>query len=157
MRAIKGIDRRVTRKLGVVPLDTFLINSLKFKMVSTQLLDRFMYMAADPEVDIAPTVKGIRFPRFHFQPSPRRGQLISIGQKATTKLGEGRKGIRHTGRVAYLNKSVRHEIYLSSATDGHPVGMVFLADQMWKRLRFMRILVADSSGVGNNKASNGEL
>ena len=50
-------------------------------------------MEANTEVDIAPTVKGIRFPRFHFQPSPRQGQLISIGQKATTKLGEG--GERH--------------------------------------------------------------
>ena len=49
-------------------------------------------MVADPEVHIAPTVKGIRFPRFHFQPSPRQGQLISIGQKATTKLGEEEGG-----------------------------------------------------------------
>ena len=75
-------------------------------------------MEANTEVDIAPTVKGIRFPRFHFQPSPRQGQLISIGQKATTKLGEeeGKKGIRHTGRVAYLNENVRHEIYLPSLT-----------------------------------------
>ena len=72
-------------------------------------------MVADPEVHIAPTVKGIRFPRFHFQPSLRQGQLISIGQKATTKLGEeegGRegKGIRHTGRVAYLNENDSQEI-----------------------------------------------
>ena len=101
MRAIKGIDRRVTRKLGVVPFPNQALSTLSS---FENNLRKFSCLIADPEVDIAPTVKGIRFPRFHFQPSPRRGQLISIGQKATTKLGEGRKGIRHTGRVAYLNE-----------------------------------------------------
>ena len=39
-------------------------------------------------------------PRFHFKPSPRPRHLISIGQKATTKIGEREsKGIRHKGRA----------------------------------------------------------
>ena len=41
MRAIKGIDRRVTRKLGVVPLESSLINSfeLREQLEEIQLFD----------------------------------------------------------------------------------------------------------------------
>ena len=100
------------------PLESSLINSfeLREQLEEIQSLDRFIWRPI-----LKCTLRQLsRVFGFHVSISSRRlarGNSFQSAKKLPQNSErEGGKGIRHTGRVAYLNENVRHEIYLPSLT-----------------------------------------